>query len=81
MVLQVKGCMQGTILNSVKNLVYMSTQYNDVSCRWLVAKPIVQPTKVLSEKWALQLAYYYSYCLRIPVASKLIQRDTTCEYC
>ena len=57
-----------------RHLVYMSTQYNDVSCHWLVAKPIVRPSEVPSDiryLRTLQLARYYSYRLRVPVASEL----------
>ena len=57
-----------------RHLVYMSTQYNNVSCRWLVAKPIVRPSKVpfdIRYLRTLQLARYYFYHLRVPVASEL----------
>ena len=63
--------------------MYMSTQYDDISCRWLVAKPIVQPFEVLSNIryfWTLQLARYYSYCLRILVASRLVHRLVALTY-
>ena len=44
--------------------VDMSTQYNDVSCRWLVTKPIVWSSEV----------HINSYRLHIPVASELAYR-------
>ena len=65
-----------------RHLVYMSTQY-DVSCRWLVAKPIVRPSEIPSHiryLRTLQLARYYSYRLRIPVASELAHRVVALTY-
>ena len=50
------------------------------SCRWLVTKPIVRPSAVPSDNWylrTLQLARYYSYRLRIPVACELAHRSSS----
>ena len=64
-------------------LVYMSTQYNDVLRRWLVAKPIVRPSEVPSNiryLRTLQLARRYSYSLRVPVTSELAHRVVALTY-
>ena len=66
-----------------RHLVYVNTQYNDVSCRWLVAKFIVQPSEVPSDIQylrTLQLARYYSYHLHVLVASKLAHRVVALTY-
>ena len=63
-----------------RHLVYISTQYDDISCRWLVAKPIVRQFEVSSDIRTLQLARYYSFRLRIPVVSRLAHRVVALTY-
>ena len=50
--------------------VYMSTQYDNLLCCWLVPKPIVRPSDI-PHLQTLQLVCYCSYHIRIPVASEL----------
>ena len=64
-------------------VVYMSTQYDDVLCRWLVAKPIVQLSEVPSDNrylQTLQLAHDYFYRLGIPDVSELAHRVAASTY-
>ena len=66
-----------------KHLVYMSTQYNGISCHWLVIKLIVWLSKVPSDiryQRTLQLAHYYSYRLCILLASELAHRVVALTY-
>ena len=64
----------------VKRGVYMCTECDDVSCRWLVTKSIVRPSEVLSDIRTLRLAHYYSYRPRIPVASELAHKVVALTY-